>query len=552
MRPLMARIRRHQPGWPPWADGLIVGILIIGTLGMYVATLLPDVGVGDIAEFQRAAPMLGLAHPTGYPLYLLLGWLWSHLPIGPSPAWRMNLFSAVAAAGTNGVLYLCGRALGQRRPIALAAALANATALTFWKQATIAEVYALAALLQASLFLALLRWRERRAPFVLVGAICGLALVHHRTAIFLLPGVALFVGLTRRPTWRELIWACLACCIALPIYLYIPLRLPPEQRTWSYVLDYISGRSLASAGFNAERFWHEGLTRLALITWRNILPQLMLIGTPIAILGALRIRRDHASAVLLISVYLLMTGFSAAYYVYDTEVFLLPAHIVAALLFGEGAMDLLSKAPSHLTSWISPLALIVPFSLGLQHGPQVYATNMSTDAFSARAIMAQPIARNALFVVDWWHIYEALHYLQQVEGLRQDIGLQPADNEHQYENTIAQALDQGRPVYLLRPLANLPFGQHLEGQVWRISRQPVDYPLQMRTRIYWAHGVGLMGYTIPDHPYRPGEVVPITLGWQSPQPIERRMVVFIHLVGPDGMIWGQQDYTPPLLLSDGG
>src|SRR5213593_112847 len=65
---------------------------------LYAATLLPGIGSGDTAEFQRVAPTLDVAHPTGYPLYTLLGWLWSHLPLGGTPAWRMNLFSAVASA----------------------------------------------------------------------------------------------------------------------------------------------------------------------------------------------------------------------------------------------------------------------------------------------------------------------------------------------------------------------------------------------------------------------------------------------------------------------
>ncbi|HEX9372696.1 MAG TPA: DUF2723 domain-containing protein, partial [Roseiflexaceae bacterium] len=141
-------------------DALIFLALAIGALALYAATLLPGIGSGDTAEFQRVAPTLGIAHPTGYPLYTILGWLWSQLPLGDTPAWRMNLLSAVAAALAVGVVYLVARASGQARAVAAAAALALAASATFWSQATIAEVYALAALLQALLLLALLRWRS--------------------------------------------------------------------------------------------------------------------------------------------------------------------------------------------------------------------------------------------------------------------------------------------------------------------------------------------------------------------------------------------------------
>src|SRR5262245_21240484 len=89
--------------------------LVLGVLALYMATLLPGIGSGDTAEFQRVAPTLGVAHPTGYPLYTMLGWLWSRLPLGGTPAWRMNLFSAGAAALAVGALFLAARALGHTR-----------------------------------------------------------------------------------------------------------------------------------------------------------------------------------------------------------------------------------------------------------------------------------------------------------------------------------------------------------------------------------------------------------------------------------------------------
>ena len=96
-----------------WA--LVVGCPLI----VYCLTLLPGIGYGDTAEFQWVAPTLGLAHITGYPLYTLLGWVWTHLPLGGSAAWRMNLLSALLGALALGTLYGAGRRLGQRRLVAV-------------------------------------------------------------------------------------------------------------------------------------------------------------------------------------------------------------------------------------------------------------------------------------------------------------------------------------------------------------------------------------------------------------------------------------------------
>ena len=85
-----------------WLGPVAVGVAAL------VATriaMLPGVGFWDTAELQTVAPLLGTAHPTGYPTYVLLGWL-ANLVLAPfgEPALRMNIFSglcvAVAAAVT--------------------------------------------------------------------------------------------------------------------------------------------------------------------------------------------------------------------------------------------------------------------------------------------------------------------------------------------------------------------------------------------------------------------------------------------------------------------
>ena len=62
--------------------------------------LLPGVAFWDTGEFQTVGPVMGTAHPTGFPTYVLLGWLASVVlqPFG-EPAFRMNLLSAICLGG---------------------------------------------------------------------------------------------------------------------------------------------------------------------------------------------------------------------------------------------------------------------------------------------------------------------------------------------------------------------------------------------------------------------------------------------------------------------
>ena len=159
-----------------WLPPVVLGL---ATLALYLRTLLPSVGQADTFEFQVVVPRLAVAHPTGYPLYVLLGKLFTLLPVG-NVAWRMNLASAVYATAAVLVLYaLLLRLAAPRQDLArpgrrqahsarrtgqtttrwlpaFVAALAFAFSSTFWSQAVIAEVYTLHNLLVAAILWLLL------------------------------------------------------------------------------------------------------------------------------------------------------------------------------------------------------------------------------------------------------------------------------------------------------------------------------------------------------------------------------------------------------------
>jgi transmembrane protein TMEM260 (protein O-mannosyltransferase) len=92
-------------------------------LAVYVRTAAPSVLSGDSAEFQLAAPLLGVPHPTTYPLYVLLGKLATLLiPFGDM-AWRVTLVSALCAALAVALFFLLARRIAGL-PGAIVAALA--------------------------------------------------------------------------------------------------------------------------------------------------------------------------------------------------------------------------------------------------------------------------------------------------------------------------------------------------------------------------------------------------------------------------------------------
>src|SRR5262249_33785144 len=130
---------------------LVAMLLFLLFLAIYARTMAPSVLSGDSAEFQLAAPLLGVPHPTTYPLYVLLGKLATLLlPIGDI-AWRVTLVSALCAALAVALFFLLARHVIGSSVASAVAALALGVAPGLWNAATLAEVYALLAALLAGL-----------------------------------------------------------------------------------------------------------------------------------------------------------------------------------------------------------------------------------------------------------------------------------------------------------------------------------------------------------------------------------------------------------------
>jgi len=180
-------------------DSLWALAIGVAALALYLATLQPDFGgPEDTPKFQFLGYVLGTAHPPGYPLYVLLSHFFVKLPIR-TIAYRANLFSAVMAAVACALGYAIARQLGAARWSAVCASLGLATGASFWRNALIAEVYSLAAVMVALTIVLLLRWCARGGSVYLLAAVAAfsLGLGNHLTIVGLLPAAIVFV------LWRD-------------------------------------------------------------------------------------------------------------------------------------------------------------------------------------------------------------------------------------------------------------------------------------------------------------------------------------------------------------
>jgi hypothetical protein len=183
--------------------------------------------VGDGAEFTTVAAVLGVPHPPGYPLFTILGHIFSVLPLGSIP-FRVNLMSVVCDSLAVGIVYLSGLRLTYSHLAALTVALVLMVNPIFWTWSLSAEVFPLNNLLTALLILLLVIWhRQPERSGILVAAffIAGAGLTNQQTIILLAPAFA-FVLWQRRSILRKrprlVAIATAAFIIGLLPYFYIP------------------------------------------------------------------------------------------------------------------------------------------------------------------------------------------------------------------------------------------------------------------------------------------------------------------------------------------
>src|SRR5438477_11427788 len=184
----------------PWL-GAVAVTTAAGIL--YFLTAARDIVVGDSPELITAAVTLGVAHPPGYPLFTMLGHLFSLLPFGSIP-FRVNLLSVICDALTIGVVYFSAFRLTRSQLAAAVAALLLAVDPIFWEWSLAAEVFPLNNLLAAVLILLLVSWHqhpERSAFLIAAFFVAGLALTNHQTIVLLGPAFG-FILWRRRSVLR--------------------------------------------------------------------------------------------------------------------------------------------------------------------------------------------------------------------------------------------------------------------------------------------------------------------------------------------------------------
>jgi Protein O-mannosyl-transferase TMEM260-like len=495
----------------------VVGPLAASSIAFVLArqTLQPGLAFWDTAEFQAVPPVLGTLHPTGFPAYVLLGWLASLVlaPLG-EPAFRMNLFGALSVAGAVGLTAVLVTQLTGRSLLAVAVAVVLFLAPVTWRIASTADAHSLHLLLLALLLVVLVGWARRAIGpggpgpssdrlLVAAAAVYAVGLGNHRLMLLAAPGIALFVlaidpEIRRRPAVLARSVAVFMALLMLQ-YLELPLRAGPlraalvysRPETWDGFWYVVLGQQFLGSLVNP--FADLGRTGRSLVDLSvdqlGALAALVPIGFVVA-----AVRRWPY--VLLTGPTLLLTCLFALTYanagieryylgpllIAVTWIAILVDAVLTAISAGlrvpllaatRRGIDDGIQGPTGIRAAGPVAALVAGLGLELVAAaaialPAVQAADRTrqtvdlSQSVEARAWVDDVLARlePGAVVISWWSFSTPLWYARDVEGRRQDVAIVDDRTRLDYElGDVPDVIDRylgRRPVYIIRPPDQVP------------------------------------------------------------------------------------------------
>ncbi|MCI0449956.1 MAG: DUF2723 domain-containing protein [Chlorobi bacterium] len=437
---------------------------------IYIITLHPSVGFIDCGELAAACYTFGVPHPTGYPLFLLIGFVFSHLPLPGTVIYKLNLLSAVESSAAVVVTFYSaliivenllpvflkskGRSKGVKKEshesaavssiniclIAFFTAVLTGLTKTYWFEATQVEVYSL-----HSLFIAILFYYSIRILFCLkelprknwtfLFLFFGLSAANHSTTIYFIPGIIYLYYLQFKQSRTFAKPLLLYLFLLLPgamLYLILMLAASSEPYlNWSNpvnisnLINHLRGSDFSQLMFSSGNNFSANASTF----FKNLPGELAILPGVIGLLGIASLwnaNRMLFSFLLILILTSLLYSFN--YSTIEIQSFYLLVYYIIILFVSLGALFFLNIAGKMnllLKPGLQPAllifgAIISAFAIGFNFNENNNSTNYVNEDITLNTLTSlEP--NSILLTYDYAFVYSSSLYYQQVEKLRPDV-----------------------------------------------------------------------------------------------------------------------------------
>lgn len=414
-----------------WTYGFAVAGI---ATALFILTMMPTVGLIDSGELALSCAEPGIAHPTGYPLYTIIGRIFCILT-GVEPVLATNFMSVIAGGAAVFAMFLLAIFLIDRSnpkaseltKILMASAIALIFGLsgTMWEISTETEVYALEIAIDLFALFFLLRWwfggdvRDFLGSSFLFGLAFG---VHMLTVLFAPAALFVVFDSRRRLNFRVILSAMVLFAIGLSVYLYLPIRagMAPyanfgDPSSWGRFWRHVSGWQY--------RVWMFGRSGSELVTavrdlFSTLFHDTIGIGLILGFIGLLSgLFRSRRTIVALALIALSTIVYSLNYSIPDIAPYYLPA--LASILLGMACVRFESRKIGFA---MAVIAFVSSIAVGAVNFRKSDRSEYYLSEETATNILALAPLNSVVYLNNWdW--YAPAKYLQRARGWRSDVFL---------------------------------------------------------------------------------------------------------------------------------
>lgn len=434
----------------------------VSAFAVYIATLCPTLSFIDSGELATVAYTLGVAHPTGYPLFTLSGWVFSHLPLGLGVIYQLNLMSAFFCSAALMFFFMFASYLISQAGLkrsgtkhappashldvllpALVGTLALGLSATYWSQAVAVEVYSLHLLcvcallcLYARAVVPLVRATGRdekpadeRLLLAAFAFVLGLSFTNHMTTIFLAPAfLYLFFAAYgfSREAWRRIAWMAAPFLAGLSLYLYLPFRASEQPvLNWGNTVTWDAFfRHTSAKQYSVWLFSSAETAKRQLGHFLSAAPEeFVYAAIPVALAGAWSLfRRERKIFLFTLLLFLGCVLYAINYDIHDIDSYFLLAYLTIALWTAFGLRHMLGLVRSRgARRIVAAAAVACLLGEGAVNAGKVTLHDMHLVEDYTRDMFRSVEPKAIIITYQWDYFVSASYYAQIVESARPDV-----------------------------------------------------------------------------------------------------------------------------------